>query len=453
MAPLPVLLLTVTLLGGYAAARLHAACAAAQAELRASERRLDVGDGPARSLPDELRSLAEVAAADRDSRWRESAAVAAVLALLAVVLGIWSLTRDLSAYDAVVTVALALATVLVVVLLVLDGARASARLAAAVDRHPLAGVRNLEAALTAVDAVPDPARMPVRPITVARLRDSARWRASARRATALSRVPQIDVPTAHVVFPPGYAEGIRGLRTLLAARSATTDGSGPVLVPSADAGTPPGAGQVDDQAWEAALADLGRAAELDAPRRARWLSALAACAELRDDPPARESAARWALDAAAASDPAPRRGTDPRLDPLPDAVAVRPTNPDTWSGALRRAVHTDAPAPLLADVTVRWAYSLVANAPRSAPALLEPAVAAAVEISQNPPDGERYLELVRPGLERLGAAPEQMARLIPPRRIPPPPNPDPDATAVIPGARTGATAADPSASAVPPRDS
>lgn len=398
MPPLPALLVTVTLLGGYAAARLHAACRSALAELRAAERRLDPasGDGPGRALEDELRSYAEVASADRDSRWRGSAVVAVLLALLGVVLGIWSLTRDLGAYDAVVTVALALATVLIAALFVLDGVRTSATLAAAVDRFPLSGLRRLESSLAAVDAVPDPARMPSRPVTVARLRDAARRRAARRRAAALSRLPRVDVPAVRAAFPPGYAEGVRGLRALVPMR---------------------GPASVDDHTWEAALADLGRAAELDAPRRTRWLSALAACAELRDDPPARESAARWALDAAATGEP-PRRRADPRTDPLPDSVAVRPTRPDTWAGALRRAVAVGAPAAVTADLTVRWAYSLVADAPRSAPALLEPAVAAAVEISHSSPDGETYLEHVRPGLEHLGAAPEQMGRLVPPHRRP-----------------------------------
>ena len=127
------------------------------------------------------------------------------------------------------------------------------------------------------------------------------------RSPTLSRVVPVDL--AGIVRPP--ARRVRRRR----ARAEPARAAGPM----------------DDDAWEAAVADLSRAAESDGPRRRRWLFALAACAELRDDPPARESAGRWALDAAAL--PARARG-DRRADPLPDTVAIEPSRPETWEGAV-----------------------------------------------------------------------------------------------------------------------
>jgi hypothetical protein len=157
---------------------------------------------------------------------------------------------------------------------------------------------------------------------------------------ALTRSVPVSLSGLAVRPPEGYVDGLRGLAPLAA-------------------GAP-----LDDDTWATAVADLSRAAELDAPRRTRWLSALAACAELRSDPPARESAARWALDAAAL--PARAVG-DPRTDPLPDAVALEPVRPGTWEGALRRARTNGAGPLLLAEVTLRWAYALVAAGPGAAP--------------------------------------------------------------------------------------
>ena len=67
----------------------------------------------------------------------------------------------------------------------------------------------------------------------------------------LSRVVPVDVAAMSVRPPDGYAEGVRGLNPLAA-------------------GAP-----MDYETWEAAVADLSRAAEQDGPRRRRWVSALA----------------------------------------------------------------------------------------------------------------------------------------------------------------------------------
>ena len=163
--------------------------------------------------------------------------------------------------------------------------------------------------------------------------------ATARRSralAALTRAVPVDLAGISVRPPDGYADGVRALTPLVVAAP------------------------MDDDTWAAAVADLSRAAEKDGPRRTRWLSALAACAELRDDLPARESAARWALDAAAlpargpAGDarlrPAARHGRDP-ADPARRPGRRRPPRPRG-----RRAGPL-----LLAEATLRWAYALVAT--------------------------------------------------------------------------------------------
>ncbi len=172
------------------------------------------------------------------------------------------------------------------------------------------------------------------------------------------------------------------------------------------------AAPMDDDTWAAAVADLSRAAEKDGPRRTRWLSALAACAELRDDLPARESAARWALDAAAL--PARTPG-DARSDPLPDTVAIEPTRPETWEGAVRRARAVGAGPLLLAEATLRWAYALVATGNP-----LDPAVTAAAEVMTETSDPDEYLGRVRPGFDALGATSAQLSRLVPQWHAPTP---------------------------------
>jgi hypothetical protein len=139
---------------------------------------------------------------------------------------------------------------------------------------------------------------------------------------------------------------------------------------------------------------------------------LAACAELRDDQPARESAARWALEAAALP---PRTPGDPRSDPLPDTVAIEPTRPETWEGALRRARTVGAGPLLLAETTLRWAYALV-----TAGDPLDLAVAAAAEVMTETTDPDEYLGRVRPGLESLGATGAQLSRLVPQWHAPTP---------------------------------
>jgi hypothetical protein len=167
-----------------------------------------------------------------------------------------------------------------------------------------------------------------------------------------------------------------------------------------------GRGSLGEEAWAGAVADLSHAAEADGDRRARWLYAAAACAELRDDAPARESAARWTLDALAA----PRRpiGT-PRTDPLPDAVAIEPRRPETWAGAHRRARATGAPAALLAESVLRWAYASI-----RAGGTLDEALAAATEVMSGLPDPEPFLRVARPGFEQLGVTSAQLSRLVPP---------------------------------------
>ena len=161
------------------------------------------------------------------------------------------------------------------------------------------------------------------------------------------------------------------------------------------------------------MADLSRAAEHDGPRRRRWLSALAACAELRDDPPARESAGRWALDAAAL--PPPRARGDRRGDPLPDTVAIEPIRPETWEGAVQRARAVGAGPLLLAEATLRWGYALAAIGND-----IDPAINTAAEVMTETRDPDEYLGRVRPGFEALGATSAQLSRLVPQWHTPTP---------------------------------
>ena len=395
MTVLSALLLTAAVIGGAASVRVHGAYRESLRELRDSERRLEPGSG-GRRLEDELRWYADVAAATRDTGWRVAAGAVAAVTVAGLVLGIWTLTST-DGYGAAEVTAVLVGLLLVLGLVVADGRRADERLAAAVRWSPLGPVRRLEDALVAVHAAAARSRrahrawLRTRSATypaaslAARGRERAYGRASAHRdrsGAALRRAVPVDLSAVAIRLPDGYADGLRGSAPLV---------SGAVA---------------DDDTWAAAVADLSRAAELDAPRRTRWLSALAACAELRDDPPARESAARWALEAAALGDPAVPGG--PRTDPLPDAVAIEPTRAVTWEGALRRARTVGAAPALLAEVTLRWAYAL-------ADADLDPAVDAAAGIMADldPADAERYLSAVRPGLELLGATSPQLSRLVP----------------------------------------
>jgi hypothetical protein len=365
-------------------------------ELRDGERRLEPGAGPGRRLEDELRWYGDVASSGRESGWRVTAAVVGLLCAGAVVLGIWALALEPPALAVVAVVVLLAAAVLVAALCGLEGRRFDTALRAAVRRSALGRVRRLEDALVAVQHSTADMRAAHRswlrtraaeyPLAaqVAGWRHRGYQRAAARRSralAALSRAVPVDLAAVTVRPPDGYADGLRGLSPLV------------------------GGAPQDDDSWAAAVADLSRAAERDGPRRTRWLSALAACAELRDDVPARESAARWALDAAALP---PRTPGEPRTDPLPDAVAVEPVRPETWEGALRRARTVGAGPLLLAETTLRWAYALVAvGGP------LEPAVDAAAEVMTETNDPDEYLGRVRPGFEALGATSAQLSRLVP----------------------------------------
>ena len=150
-----------------------------------------------------------------------------------------------------------------------------------------------------------------------------------------------DLGMAGVRPPAGYVDGLRGLIPLVTQVSPAD----PDTLPRLD----------DDAEWDAALADLTRAVELDAARRQRWLSALAACAELRDDPVARESAARWTLDMAALAHAdtldSMRRGpaglAADRYDPMPDA-ADRRAPPAGHLGGCAAAGAGDRRAPVAA---------------------------------------------------------------------------------------------------------
>jgi hypothetical protein len=398
------LLLTAALLAVAGAARGHAAYREALRELRDGDRRLEPGSGPGRRLEDELRWYGDVSASTRDSGWRSSAGAVLVLSAAALVVAIWALTLRPPALTVVTIAALMLATVLVGALALLDGGRVDAALRSAARRSALGNVRRLEHALVAVDGTTAALREAHRrwlrtraadyPLAgvLARQRRRGIDRAAARRTRAvagLTRVVPVELTGVAVRPPDGYADGLRGLAPLVG-------------------GTP-----LDDDTWAAAVADLSRAAERDAPRRSRWLSALAACAELRDDPPARESAARWALDAAALPS---RPIGDPRTDPLPDAIAVEPVRPGTWGRALHRARTIGAGPILLAELTLRWAYALVVVDPDG----LDPAVTAAAEVMTETADPDEYLRRVRPGFEALGASSAQLSRLVPQWAVPDP---------------------------------
>lgn len=391
------LLLTAALLGAAGAARGHAAYREALRELRDGDRRLEPGSGPGRRLEDELRWYADVSASSRDSGWRASAAATVVLCAASLVLAIWALTLRPPTLTVVTIAALMLAVLLVGAFAVLDGRRSEVALRSAARRSALGNVRRLEDALVAVHsataALRDAHRRWLRtraagyPLAgvLARQRRRGVHRAAAHRNRAvagLTRAVPVDLTGIAARPPDGYADGLRGL--------------GPLL----------GGAPLDEDTWAAAVADLSRAAERDAPRRSRWLSALAACAELRDDPPALESAARWALDAAALPS---RPVGDSRTDPLPDAIAVQPVRPGTWERALYRARTVGAGPILLSEVTLRWAYALVAIDPDS----LDPAVTAAAQVMTETADPDEYLRRVRPGFETLGATSAQLSRLVP----------------------------------------
>jgi hypothetical protein len=451
------LLLAAAVLSAGSMLLLHGAYRGALRELREGDRRLEPGAGPGRRLEDELRWYADVTAAGRDSGWRYAATVVVGACAGAVVLAVWTFSVRPAALEAATAVVLLVAVLAVAALCLLEGRRFERLLAAAGRRSALGDVRRLEDALVRVQrATADlraerrtwlrtrAATYPLAP-QLAAYRHRAVRRAAAHRSRAvatLTRVVPVDLAGLSVRAPDGYAEGVRALAPLALA------------------------GPVDDATWAAAVADLSRAAERDAPRRTRWLSALAACAELRDDPPARESAARWALDAAALPARTPR---DPRTDPLPDTVAIEPTRPETWENALRRARTVNAGPVLLADTTLRWAEALVAAGPATTPAAaatrtrrdravateiprdpavttgvrsgstaitadpgipadhdhvagneLDPAVSAAAEVMTETTDPDEYLARVRPGFEALGATSAQLSRLVPQWHAPAP---------------------------------
>jgi hypothetical protein len=397
------LLLAGAVLSAGSALRLHSAYGEALRELRDGDRRLEPGAGPGRRLEDELRWYSDVTSAGSDSGWRYAAAVVVGACVGVVVLAVWTFTVRPPALS-VATAAVLLALMLVVTALcVLEGRRFERLLHAAGQRSALGSVRRLEDALVRVRRAnvelaavtrtwlrTHSATYPFAP-QLASWRHRAVARAVARRSralAALARAVPVDIAGISVRPPDGYAEGVRALTPLAVA------------------------GPIDDDTWAAAVADLSRAAERDGPRRTRWLSALAACAELRDDLPARESAARWALDAAAL--PARTPG-DARSDPLPDTVAIEPTRPETWEGAVRRARAVGAGPLLLAEATLRWAYALVATGNS-----LDPAVTAAAEVMTETSDPDEYLGRVRPGFDALGATSAQLSRLVPQWHAPTP---------------------------------
>ena len=397
------LLLAAAVLSAGSALRLHAAYRAALRELRDGDRRLEPGAGPGRRLEDELRWYADVTAASRDSGWRYAAAVVVGVCAGVVVLAVWTFTVRPPALSVATAVVLLVLTLVVTALCLVEGRRFERLLDAAGRRSALGSVRRLEDALVQVQRATTDLRAANR--TWLRTRSAtyptgtparrlAPPRGRPRRHPPVPRAGRPEPrrpgrPARHLVRPPdGYADGVRALTPLVVADP------------------------MDDDTWAAAVADLSRAAEKDGPRRTRWLSALAACAELRDDQPARESAARWSLDAAAL--PARTPG-DVRSDPLPDTVAIEPTRPETWEGAVRRARTVGAGPLLLAEATLRWAYALVA-----AGNSLDPAVTAAVEVMTETGDPDEYLGRVRPGLEALGATSAQLSRLVPQWHAPTP---------------------------------
>jgi hypothetical protein len=327
------------------------------------------------------------------------------------VLAVWIFSVEPDALQVATAVVLLIAVLAIGALCLLEGLRFERLLSAAGRRSGLGGVRRLEDALVAVQHATAELRAAHRtwlrtrsatyPLAaqLAAVRHRVVDRAAARRSralAALARAVPVDLAALSVRAPDGYPEGVRALTPLAAIPPRPTDGGSALL----------------DDAWAAAVADLSRAAERDAPRRTRWLSALAACAELRDDQPARESAGRWALDAAALP---PRTPGDARSDPLPDTVAIEPTRPETWEGAVRRARTVGAGPLLLAEATLRWAYALAATGNS-----LDPAVTAAAEVMTETRDPEEYLSRVRPGFEALGATSAQLSRLVPQWHAPTP---------------------------------
>ena len=397
------LLLAAAVLSAGSALRLHAAYREALRELRDGDRRLEPGAGPGRRLEDELRWYADVTSAGRDSGWRYAAAVVVGACAGVAVLAVWTFTVRPPALSVATAVVLLVLTLVVTGLCLLEGRRFERLLDAAGRRSALGSVRRLEDALVQVQratadvAAADRTWLRTRSATYPFSAQLASWRhravarATARRSralAALTRAVPVDLAGISVRPPDGYADGVRALTPLVVAAP------------------------MDDDTWAAAVADLSRAAEKDGPRRTRWLSALAACAELRDDLPARESAARWALDAAAL--PARTPG-DARSDPLPDTVAIEPTRPETWEGAVRRARAVGAGPLLLAEATLRWAYALVATGNS-----LDPAVTAAAEVMTETSDPDEYLGRVRPGFDALGATSAQLSRLVPQWHAPTP---------------------------------
>ena len=397
------LLLAAAVLSAGSALRLHAAYREALRELRDGDRRLEPGAGPGRRLEDELRWYTDVTSAGRDSGWRYAAAVVVGACAGVAVLAVWTFTVRPPALSVATAVVLLVLTLVVTGLCLLEGRRFERLLDAAGRRSALGSVRRLENALVQVQratagvAAADRTWLRTRSATypfsaqLASSRHRAVARATARRSralAALSRAVPVDLAGISVRPPDGYADGVRALTPLVVAAP------------------------MDDDTWAAAVADLSRAAEKDGPRRTRWLSALAACAELRDDLPARESAARWALDAAAL--PARTPG-DARSDPLPDTVAIEPSRPETWEGAVRRARAVGAGPLLLAEATLRWAYALVATGNS-----LDPAVTAAAEVMTETSDPDEYLGRVRPGFDALGATSAQLSRLVPQWHAPTP---------------------------------
>ena len=390
------LLLAAAVLSAGSALRLHSAYREALRELRDGDRRFEPGAGPGRRLEDELRWYADVTAAGRDSGWRYAAAVVVGACAGVVVLAVWTFTVRPPALSVATAVVLLVLALVVTALCLLEGRRFELLLHTAGRRSALGSVRRLEDALVQVQrasaelATADRTWLRTRSATYPFAPQLASWRhravrrATARRSRALAALAgavPVDLAGICVRPPDGYADGVRALTPLATG------------------------GPIDEDTWAAAVADLSRAAERDGPRRTRWLSALAACAELRDDPPARESAARWALDAAALP---PRTPGDARSDPLPDTVAITPTRPQTWEGAVRRARAVGAGPLLLAEASLRWAYALVA-----AGESVDPAVTVAAEVMTETGDPDEYLSRVRPGFEALGATSAQLSRLVP----------------------------------------
>ena len=116
---------------------------------------------------------------------------------------------------------------------------------------------------------------------------------------------------------------------------------------------------MDDDTWAAAVADLSRAAEQDGPRRTPLAvrpGRLRRAARRPAGPGVRRAAGPWTRPRCRPAPAATRRA-----DPLPDTVAIEPSRPETWEGAVGRARAVGAGPLLLAEATLRWAYALVAS--------------------------------------------------------------------------------------------